>query len=169
MKEIIKYGFILSFICIIASGLLAGVNSLTKSKIISQAQAAEEASLREALPGAARFEAIKSGDETIFYKAFDKDGNFLGVAFKASAKGYSSTIETISGMLKDGTLTVVKVLSQNETPGLGTKVSEGDFLSQFTNKKDLSGVEAITGATISSSAVIKSVTQKAKEVRELLK
>ena len=47
MKEILRYGFILGLICIVASGLLVTVNSLTKSRIIAQAQEEEEASLRE--------------------------------------------------------------------------------------------------------------------------
>jgi electron transport complex protein RnfG len=169
MKEMIKYGVTLAFICIIAAGLLAGVNALTKSKIISQALAEEGASLREVLPQAVSFEAVKSGDTVLYYKALDGEGKLMGVAFKASGKGYSSIIETMVGMLKDGTITAIKVISQNETPGLGTRVAEPEFTGQFENIKDLSGVSAITGATISSRAVINSVEKKAKEIMAKIK
>lgn len=171
MKNMIHYGFTLAVICIIAAGLLAGVNSLTKSKIIAQAQAEEEASLKEVLPLAYRFEPVNSGKDNLYYAAYDKQGKLIGVAFKASAKGYSSTIETMVGMLDDGTIITIKILNQNETPGLGSRVTETGFTAQFANKthKDLEQVQAVTGATISSKAVIDSVKKKAEEIRALLR
>lgn len=54
MKEMFRYSLTLSLICIAASGLLATVNLVTKSKIIAQAQAGEEAGLKEVLPAASR-------------------------------------------------------------------------------------------------------------------
>jgi electron transport complex protein RnfG len=150
---------------------LAGANTLTKTRIIAQAQAEEEESLKEVIPEGERFEAVKSGDNIIYYNAYDKSGKLVGVAFKASGKGYSSTIETMVGMLKDGTITNIKVLSQNETPGLGAAVAEPDFASQFAHKnvQNLNEVQAITGATISSDAVIDSVKKKAEEIKALVK
>ncbi len=168
MKEMLRYGFILSLICIVAAGLLAGVNVLTRSKILAQTQAEEEASLQEVMPEATHFLAVKSGEEVLYYKAYDQTGKLIGAAFKAQGKGYSSTIETMVGMLKDGTITVIKILSQNETPGLGARVAESSFTGQFRNKKDLGGVQAITGATISSKAVIDSVKKKSAEVKARL-
>ena len=170
MKEMIRYGFILALICAVASGLLAGVNTLTKNRILAQAQAEEDASLKDVLPQAASFQAVRLGEETIYYKAQDKDGNLVGVAFKASGKGYSSTIDTIVGMAKTGEITAIKVVSQNETPGLGTRVAEPEFGGQFKNKKleELSDVQAITGATISSRAVIDAVANKAREIKGML-
>jgi len=171
MKELVRYGFILAVICILASASLAGVNSLTRNKIIAQAQAEEELSLKEIFPDADRFQAVNSGEEASYYKVFSKDGNFIGIAFKASGKGYSSVIQTMSGLDKQGKITAIKVLSQNETPGLGAKVTESSFTQQFSNKniQNLSQVQAITGATISSRAVIDSVSKKAQELRELIK
>ena len=171
MKETVRYGFILAIICIVASGLLAVVNSLTQPRIIAQAQDQEEATLSELLPAAASFTPVKSGDEVLYYKGYDKDKHFAGVVFKAAAKGYSSIIETMAGMTKDGKITAIKIVSQNETPGLGSKITQPDFISRFSakNTAELSQVQAITGATISSRVVINSVTSKAKDLQELLK
>lgn len=169
MKEVIRYGLILCLICIIASLALAGMNSLTKNRIIAQLKSEEQNSLKEVLPQAATFEAVESGEEIIYYRAFDKEGKPAGVAFRASGKGYSGSIETIAGMKEDGTLTAIKVISQNETPGLGARVSGPSFTGQFSGKKDLSGVEAIAGATISSRAVMDSVSKKADKIRALIK
>lgn len=169
MKQMARYGFILAVICMVAAGLLAGVNSLTKSRIIGQAQAEEEAGLKEVMPEAVHFEAIKSGEEIIYYKAHDKDAKLIGVAFKAQGKGYSGTIETMAGMSRDGAIVAIKILAQNETPGLGARVTEPDFTGQFKNKKDLNDIQAITGATISSKAVTDSVKKKAEEIKALIK
>ncbi len=171
MKEMVRYGFILALICVVASASLALVYSVTKPRIIAQAQAEEEAGLKEVMPEGVSFEPVKSGNDLPYYKVCAKDGSFMGVVFKASQKGYSSTIETMAGMLKDGTITAIKILSQNETPGLGARVAETEFTGQFKNKntEGLASIQAITGATISSKAVIDSVKRKAEEIKALIK
>lgn len=170
MKEMLRYGVILALICMVASGLLAVVNSLTKARIIAQAETEEERALSEVLPEAMHFEPVKSDDNIIYYKGEDKENKFIGVAFKAAGKGYSSTIETMVGMEKDGTITAIKILSQNETPGLGANIAEPKFTGQFSNRniQDLNQAEAITGATISSKAVIDSVKTRAEEIKALI-
>lgn len=171
MKEILRYGLILALICMVASGLLAGVNYFTQALIIAQAQKEQDASLKEILPQGQYFEPVKSGEDIIYYKAHNKEGKLVGFAFKAQVKGYSSLIETMVGMTQAGAITAIKILSQNETPGLGSRITESSFISRFTNKSipALSEVQAISGATISSRAVIDSVKKKATEIQELIK
>jgi len=171
MKEILRYGLTLALICIVASASLAVVNSLTKPKIFAQLKLEEESGLKEVLPEADKFEPVKSGADVVYYKAYTKNDKFIGVAFKASGKGYSSTIETLVGMNKEGDITAIKVLNQNETPGLGASVAEASFTGQFSHKniQKLSDVQAITGATISSKAVIDSVRKRAQEIKEQIK
>lgn len=172
MKTMVRYGVILGVICVSAGGLLAAVDALTQDKIIQQQKAEEEKVLTQILPGVSRFEEIKSaGGEIIYFKAYDKDGQLIGAAFKASGKGYSSIIETMAGMLPDGKITGIKIISQSETPGLGSRIALPSFGGQFQNKNiaDLKQVQAITGATISSRSVINSVEKKAEEVMSLMK
>lgn len=170
MKEITRYGFILGLICILAGGSLAIVNSVTKPVILLRQKAEEEASLRKVMPGGVQYEEIKSGEETVYYKIRGKDGAFIGVAFKAQGKGYSSVIETMVGMKKDGTITAIKILNQSETPGLGNNISEASFGEKFINQdlRQLSKVQGIAGATISSRAVLESVRKKAEEIEKLI-
>jgi electron transport complex protein RnfG len=66
------------------------------------------------------------------------------------------------GFKPDGTIQNIEVLEQKETPGLGTKMKDEKFLSQFRDKnpsnfnlkvsKDGGEVDALTGATITSRA-----------------
>jgi Na+-translocating ferredoxin:NAD+ oxidoreductase subunit G len=160
MKIARVYGFILALTCFLAA------------EVFAQGKQGEEKSLTEVLPDAVRFEAVKSAaGEIIYYQAFDKNNAAAGVAFKARGKGYFSTIETMAGMDAQGKLTAIKVLNQDETPGLGGQVVDVSFTSRFRGKNisDLNSIQAITGATISSRAVIDSVKKKAEEVRSLLK
>lgn len=192
MKSMAIYGLKLGFVCLMATALLATVNSITSPKIKLQAQKELEESLKEILPQGEKFAAVKKDNEIIYYKVFDKKGEFLGVAFKVSAKGYSSIIETMVGMTKDGTINAIKVLNHNETPGLGSRITEVKedttifevmkgkksmgikkpwFQEQFSNKKDseIAGISAITGATISSQSVITAVKNKVVEIQKLIK
>lgn len=168
-----RYGFILALICVVAAGLLGIVNTLTSPKILAAAQAEEQAALKEVMPLAAKFTAVKSvaDKEVLYYKAFDNQDKLIGFVFKAGGKGYSSVIETLAGIFPDGKISAIKIISLNETPGLGMRVTEDKFTAQFNhqNSLDLSSVEAITGATISSRAVMNSVMKKAQEIKELIK
>ncbi|MDD5060577.1 MAG: RnfABCDGE type electron transport complex subunit G [Candidatus Omnitrophica bacterium] len=173
MKEMMRYGFILALICVAAAGLLATVNSFTRSKIIEQLQQEERAALKEVMPNAVKFNEVRNdkGEEVLYYKAFDNQDKLIGFVFKAGSKGYSSVIETLAGILLDDRISAIKVISQNETPGLGVRITEKKFTDQFKSKNslDLSGVETIAGATISSRAVINSVKKKSQEIKELIK
>ncbi|MCK9594268.1 MAG: RnfABCDGE type electron transport complex subunit G [Candidatus Omnitrophica bacterium] len=191
MRALLRYGLILGLICLVATGLLAIVNRLTLPQITIQLNRETEKSLKEVLPEAASFEPVRQNNGIIYYRALNGTGGVIGAAFKASGKGYSSVIETMVGMKKDGTINAIKVLAQNETPGLGSRITEikddttiFDFIKgkkqdtaekpwfgeQFSGKdiRGLSGIQAITGATISSQAVIDSVKEKTQEIKRLL-
>lgn len=173
MREMIRFGLTLAIICVLAAGLLATANKLTGPKILAAAQAEERAALKEVMPLAGKFIPVKSQADNIalYYKAFDNQDKLIGFVFKASGKGYSSVIETLAGVFLDDKISAIKVISLNETPGLGMRVTESKFTDQFKqqNSLDVSGVQAITGATISSRAVIDSVIRKAQEIKELIK
>lgn len=168
MKEMLRYAAVLGVICVGASASLGFVNSFTKNRIIAQAQAQENESLKDVFPDAQSFEAVKQADQVLYYKALGNDTEVIGYCFRASAKGYSSVIETIAGMMPDGTLSAIQVISQNETPGLGTRVQEDSFTSQFKGCSDFDAVQTIAGATISSRAVIASVRDRAREIKDII-
>ena len=192
MKEMTGFAMILGITCVAATGLLAAMNMITAPTIKAQAQKDLETSLMEIMPGGARFKPVEKNGAVIYYKIYGSDDKLIGTAFKTNRKGYSSVIETIAGMDLEGKITAIKIINQNETPGLGTRVTEINnsigildffagkrqdttikpwFQAQFSGRTvpDLDGVQAITGATISSRAVIESVKTKAKEIEELLR
>ena len=191
-NDYLKFAVTLFVICLIASGLLSSVYSLTKDKIESQREEEEISSLKEVLPQAQNFSFIDR-DKNSFYVGTDTNSAIVGYAFLAEKRGYSSVIITMVGISEDGKIQGIKILSQNETPGLGTKIVEikSDktiwsllskettdtkvlrpwFQEQFKGKniKNLDEIEAITGATISSQAVIDSIKEKAGQVLDVIK
>jgi electron transport complex protein RnfG len=170
MKEMLKYGFILGFICFLSSSVLAIVNNVTEPKIRQQKEKEESSAFGELMPESLRFEARYQDEKIIYYAAYDANNKLNGFIVKAKTKGYSSDIETAASLSLKLEIIGIKILLQNETPGLGNRIAEETFLGQFKARcvDTLNEVQAITGATISSAAVINSVRDKIQELKERL-
>lgn len=106
--------------------------------------------------------ATGEGDSLEVYPA-KKNNEIIGYAVNTySNLGFGGSISIMTGYNPDGTIFNISVMSQKETPGLGTKMTEPGFKDQFNGKnpkefhlkvkKDGGSVDAITAATISSRA-----------------
>ncbi len=158
-------------ICALAAGALAYVYAKTKPVIEERKVEAEKEAIQSVFPQAAEVKIIIKGKDN-FKVVFDKDQQELGVAMKAAPMGYSGLIEILVGVTKEGKVSAIKILNQNETPGLGTKTAEPKFYEQFAGKqdkelalkKDAGTIDAVTAATISSRAVTKGVQEAVDKV-----
>lgn len=154
-------------ICIVCSGLLAGVYALTKEPIDAAAKAKNEAAIKEVLPEeAVRVEEERvvelDGASYVYNLAYDEVGNVVGCAINVAPVGFGGPIAIKVGFDVNGVIYNTKVLSQAETPGLGAKCVEPSFSDQFKGwnpaekdlavKKDGGDVDAITASTITSRA-----------------
>ena len=154
-------------ICLVCSGLLAGVYALTAEPIAAAAAAKNEAAIKEVLPSAAvaieEERSVEMDGQTYTYNlAYDEQGNTAGCAINVSALGFGGPIAIKVGFNAEGVIWNTKVLSQSETPGLGAKCVEPAFSAQFQNfdpsvkklavRKDGGDVDAITASTITSRA-----------------
>jgi Na+-translocating ferredoxin:NAD+ oxidoreductase subunit G len=97
-------------------------------------------------------------------------GDLVGTAVRTySDLGFSDRVWIMVGFQADNTISGLSVLEHKETPGLGSKMTEDSFKSQFLGKdpeafrllvkKDGGDVDAITAATISSRAVCDAVSK----------
>jgi len=91
----------------------------------------------------------------------------VALAFKCRGRGLWGTITAVVGMAPDGrTFRELRILEQNETPGLGARIGEPWFMRQTAGKRgplklvpegtrsaQPNEIDAVTGATISSAAV----------------
>lgn len=170
MRETIRYACVLGLICFLASSVLAIVNGITEPKIRAQKEKEHEEALNVVMPQSEGFKARYENDIIIYYAAYDRNGQLNGFVIKAYSKGYSSTIEAVVGLRFNLEIADIKIISQNETPGLGTRITETNFLGQFKGKTldTFNRVQAVTGATVSSSALMRSVQEKIAEVKDKL-
>ena len=154
-------------ICVVCSGLLAGVYALTKAPIDAAAKAKNEAAIKEVLPDSAvtveEERTVDMDGATYTYNlAYDQAGEVVGCAINVAPVGFGGPILIKVGFDKNGVIWNTKVLSQSETPGLGAKCTEAGFASQFCGfnpaekklavKNDGGDIDAITASTITSRA-----------------
>ncbi|MDD3925032.1 MAG: RnfABCDGE type electron transport complex subunit G [bacterium] len=159
MKEAIKLGLALLAICAIAGLALGLTYNITTPRIIAQEREARQRLYGDVLPGADKFEEVTIGAHT--YQAGLRNRQRIGVVSTVTAEGYGGDIVLVVGMDQAGVVTGVSILSQNETPGLGNKATEPQFLKQYIGKRsgdlrlktDGGEIDAITAATITSRAV----------------
>jgi electron transport complex protein RnfG len=84
--------------------------------------------------------------------------NGKGYIFMLTANGYGGDLTIICGIDPDGNIISVKTLSaQNETKGMGSRVTEPSFEGQFTGKRNGDAFDTLSGATISSKAYVGAV------------
>jgi len=116
------------------------------------------------------------------YEALLK-GELVGWVIKSSGQGYADKVELLVGV--DAGVDAISglfILDQKETPGLGAKVAETGWRSQFIGKpadetlvvtktgaSKSDEIDAVTGATISSRSVVQIVNLALADVRPVLK
>lgn len=123
-------------------------------------------------------------DENTLYAGYDKGGRFVGYAIASEGPGFQDTIRVLFGYQPARDKVVgMWILESRETPGLGDKIyKDSEFVANFDdlsskpeivtvkkgNKSALNEVDAITGATISSKAVVRIINQGIAKWRDRL-
>lgn len=153
-NEIIKPVLVLVCICLVVTALLAYINSVTSPIIAKAEQEKTEQAMSEVLADADGFEKLEIENLPDRVTEVYTATNGSGYVFMLTTKGYGGDMKLICGMKSDGTIERCKTLSHSETSGLGSKTAEDPYRNQYSGKSDdtLSEVDAITGATISSTA-----------------
>lgn len=167
MKEYFKVSLTLGIVCGIVTLLLSYVYSVT-SPIIEESTNRKSVELCKAVYDADAFEEIEVTDElgediSKIYRA--PDGGYV---IAASGTGYGGDLTVMVG-IKDGTVTGTAVLTSSETEGIGTRVEDESFASQFTGKteENIGSVDTVAGATRSSKAYIMAVERAVKAYNEM--
>lgn len=157
---------VLTIISCVAAILLAATNLLTRGIIKEHENAATLKAYQALIPEADTFEPTGNGEKVIC-KAL-KDGRVIGYTGSAISKGFGGEIEVTVGVGTDGKLTGISVGGSNfaETAGMGAKAKDAEFTDQFKGlgypvdlSKNGGRVDAITGATITSGAVLRAVNK----------
>jgi electron transport complex protein RnfG len=143
--------------------------------------------VREVLPGTVDMQRlvfrdgrliVKEGeekDEEALFRGYDTQGRLLGYAIPSAGPGFQDTIRLIYGYRPIERMVVgMQILQSRETPGLGDKIyKDAAFVANFRalaidpeiravkkgTKSAANEVDAITGATISSKAVVRIINE----------
>ncbi|MGM0603114.1 MAG: RnfABCDGE type electron transport complex subunit G [Bacillota bacterium] len=155
----------LTVIGIISALTLAFVYQWTTPYIKEHQAAAQEKAVFNVLPGAEKFEEVNKNGHT-FYEGYNNAGSRVGIAYIAVGGGFQGQIELMIGVnLNEEKIYGISILTHSETPGLGARITEDAYKSNFVDKPfgdytvikrettEPTEVEAISGATISSEKV----------------
>jgi Na+-translocating ferredoxin:NAD+ oxidoreductase subunit G len=168
MKTIIAMLATLSIIGIISGGGLALVSGWAGPLIAANKKADTERAIFLVQPEAKKYEVVTAVKYEL-YRVFNAAGEPSGYALPWEGNGFQGKVRMMIGVSPDlTTVTSMEVLEQVETPGLGTKIAEDPFRPQFNGLKAVpqidwvkgvpptqeNEVQTITGATISSQAVV---------------
>ncbi len=132
MPNIFKrfYPVILVTLIVLVSAVLLGfTNGITQPLIEAQEYGEVQSQLEVMFPDMTEFSVendiftIKKGDATI------------GYGFLATGQGYGGEIKILVGLENKTTVKGIVIISQDETPGLGSRITEDYFTSQFAGVK----------------------------------
>lgn len=208
MRRALHYAAILGVICVIVGFGVGYSYERMRARIDRKTIEVTLQALADVLPGNTvlpwrTLGGVPASDPDAVFVGLDDRGETLGYAAAAEQQGYSSKVRVIVGVkpdldpLGETTIIAVRVVSQQETPGLGTRIEErqssrsfwdvvtftggeetfrAPFLDQFAGKTynklevikmdDGSGrVQAVTAATISSTATTEAVRKAVERIR----
>ncbi|MDK2833027.1 MAG: H+/Na+-translocating ferredoxin:NAD+ oxidoreductase subunit [Methanolobus sp.] len=169
----------LFLISAVAALMLAVTYIPTQAQLEQNIIAAQKAILADLVPEAANFDPVEgpenaAGDrEVLYYRAVDGSGNIIAYAFFQQQVGSQGMI-VVAGAVDSSfsNLLGMDVLSHVETPGLGAKITTPAFKNQFRGvpmeqlalSRSGGSIDAITGATVSSQAVVNALDTKINEI-----
>ena len=153
MWKNIKSVCILVAICSVMALLLAMTNQFTAPIIEKNNAAAANAALLEVMPEGTGFDSVDLSGYTLPASVVEahKETSGKGYVIQLSVTGYGTNMVIMCGVSADNKVTGAVCLSSNETLG-----KEKEYGKNFTGK-DAAAVDAISGATVSSKAVIRCV------------
>ncbi|UQB43011.1 electron transport complex subunit RsxG [Thiomicrospira microaerophila] len=175
---------LLSLFVVVSVGLLIGVNAFTQPKITEAERLALLQTINQVMPSK-RYNndliedsiIVEAPDllgsaQTRIYRA-RLDNQPAGLVIETIApNGYSGNIYLLVGVLANGEVSGVRVLSHRETPGLGDKIElrkdnwilsfDGRRLTEDNSrrwavKRDRGEFDQFTGATITPRAIVGAV------------
>ena len=171
MKKTVLYVLRLSLTLLLITALaaagLAWVNGITKEAIAENQMAKTRQALAEVLPGAENMNVIDEGNgvvQAVYAPSADSPVQGWAVLV-APGSGFGGEIRMMVGVSPEGQVTGISIIKHAETPGLGAVAAaqtpageafRGSFLGA-SGILAMEDIDALSGATITSKAVLEGV------------
>ena len=158
-REYIKPVLVLLAIAAVSAFLLAVVDHVTAPTIAENNRKSTYETYYKVLPEADSFTALDCDIDGV--TAVLKADNGAGYVVTAQSRGYGGQVPAAVSFDENGNIIRVIMMANSETPGLGQKVTLPSFYDQFAGKKaekmTVEGIDAVSGATISSRASVAAI------------
>jgi len=178
---------VLTAVGVLSGSFLTSVGYLTKERIALNKQREIEKAITQVVPGTYSNQSLHEEKKLIIYGGMDQEGVLLGYAIQATGVGFQDEITFMLGTNTDLTrINSLTILEQKETPGLGAKITDKESFLKYWENKDCtqplslrkpavsspeelaqSEINTITGATISSEAVLNTINSSLANARKL--
>ena len=122
----IVQGWLILVLAVLFGAALAGVQLGLSGRIEANKTADTMTQIPSLVPGSVSGDAEQLGD-LLVYRTKDKQGKQTGWVVYTAGQGFADTIELLIGLNLDGSaFTGLYILAQNETPGLGNRITFPD-------------------------------------------
>ena len=141
---------------LVTAALLFGVSAGLSGIRRANAEKAHLETMQTLLPGSTTFTVEPyTGDDANIRSVHKGETGFV---IETVTQGYAGEITMLIGVSNDGKVTGLVIRDMHETYGLGWKALNAvDFLVQYLNTSGDAAADAISGATVTSKAVTRSV------------
>lgn len=166
--EIAVIGLKLLLICAVIAGIVSFVYDLTLEKYEANIQETKNIAIgqifgKEGLD----CQEVASGVYTV-----KENGILIGYCVEAAGKGFGGDIQLMVGYTVDQKIVAVEIIGHSETPGVGDKVKNPDYLAGYKGQggelKIDTDVDKISGASVSSRGVMSGVNAATKALQTYL-
>ncbi len=171
MRDVLRLSFTLAVVAIVSAVLLTGVHNTTEPVIREREQRDFLEALERFFPDIDEYETEETGDHR-YDLIFDETGDKLGVMATAKTQGYDGTITYNLAVDSSAEIIGIVIVSHSETPGIGDVITTDNFQEQFIGKSfedpisDGEDVDVVSGATLSTGAMIGSIRRTVTEIGE---
>lgn len=170
MKNMVKMTLVITVLSMVSAGLLTGVNMLTAPVIEANLHRVLFETIEEYFPEFETVEEVGEEEPERYRAIYGPDEELLGYVVENVADGYEDEITYYTLVDEEGYIEGIEIVDHSETPGIGAEIEREDFQNQFVGKHYQDsfttdeGIDIISGATVSSQAVIGSLRNSMQEM-----
>ena len=171
MKEMVRMVVTLTVLCVLSGGVLSFLKTYTAPLIEAQElNLVQGPAITSIFPSytnnpVAERKTFQVDSTSVVVFPIKEGDTLTGVAMEQTSPGYSGALGAMVGFaIESDTIVGVNVTVFKDTAGIGSRVYDETFRKQFSSlqaSEDLSSVDTLSGATVSSSSFINSVKKAA--------
>lgn len=153
---------------LVAGGVLLFADAQLRPLIEAAGSGEYQEILEKIFPDSKNFEEEEFTDETgLIQKLFEDEDNG-GFVYILENQGFADKITFALGFDLEGNIVGYEIINLNDTPGYGSQVGEEAFIGSVVGKTSVDRIATISGATVSSKAVVDAIDAARANFNEMM-